>query len=63
MTIEQVKEEAKKRFGQNLTDEEAHALLDQYGGEMSDEALGSVSGGNCTWRLIQRPSDFDWKNW
>lgn len=45
MTIEQVKAEAKKRFDRDLTDEQAQALLDQYGGELTDEQLDGVAGG------------------
>lgn len=45
MTIEQVKEEARKRFGRDLTDERAQALLEKYGGELTDEQLDGVAGG------------------
>ena len=45
MTIEQVKAEAKKRFQKDLTDEQAQALLEEYGGELSDEHLQQVTGG------------------
>ena len=45
MTIEQVKEEAKKRFDKDLTDEQAKALLEKYGGELTDEQLDDVAGG------------------
>lgn len=45
MTIEQVKEEAKRRFGKELTDEQAKALLEKYGGELTDEQLDGVAGG------------------
>lgn len=45
MTVEQVKEEAKKRFDRDLTDEEAQALLEKYGGELTDEQLEGVAGG------------------
>lgn len=45
MTIEQVKAEAKKRFGQDLTDEQAQALLEKYGGELTDEQPDGVAGG------------------
>ena len=45
MTIEQVKEEAKKRFDWDLMDEQAQALLEKYGGELTDEQLDGVAGG------------------
>lgn len=45
MTIEQIKEEAKERFGKDLTDEQAQALLENYGGELTDEDLENVAGG------------------
>ena len=44
MTMEQVKEEAKKRFDKDLTDEQAQDLLEK-GGELTDEALDGVAGG------------------
>lgn len=48
MTIEQVKEEAKKRFGRELTDEQAQEWLDGHGAaELSAEELDSVAGGGC----------------
>lgn len=45
MTIEQIKAEAKRRFDMDVTDEEAQALLEQHGGELSDEELDDVNGG------------------
>lgn len=45
MTIEQVKAEAKKRFNKDLTDQEAQAALEKYGGQLSDEELEAVAGG------------------
>ena len=48
MTIEQVKEEAKKRFDKDLTDEQAQALLEAHpAGELQDEELADVAGGGC----------------
>ena len=44
MTIEQVKAEAKKKFGKDLTDEQAQALLEK-GSELTDEVLEAVAGG------------------
>ena len=46
MNIEQVKEEAKKRFDKELTDEQAQALLEAHpAGELSEEDLNQVTGG------------------
>lgn len=46
MTIEQIKAEAKKRFGQDLTDEQAEAVLKSDGSEeLSANALEEVAGG------------------
>lgn len=46
MTIEQVKEEAKKKFGKDLTDEQAQAILKGSGlGELSAQVLEEVTGG------------------
>ena len=46
MTIEQIKEEAKKRFDKDLTDEQAQAWLDAHPtGELQDEELANVTGG------------------
>ena len=48
MTIEQVKEEAKKRFDKDLTDEQAQAWLEAHPpGELQDEELENVAGGGC----------------
>lgn len=48
MTIEQVKEEAKKRFDKDLTDEQAQAFLEAHpAGELQDEELADVAGGGC----------------
>lgn len=46
MNIEQVKEEAKKRFDRDLTDEQARAFLEAHpAGELSEEELSQVTGG------------------
>jgi bacteriocin-like protein len=46
MTVEQVKTEAKKRFGVTMTDEAASAWLEKHpGGELSDDELANVTGG------------------
>ncbi len=46
MTIEFVKQEAKSRYGKELTDEQAQDFLDRYGdGKLSDEELENVAGG------------------
>lgn len=46
MTIEQVKAEAKKRFGKDLTDEQAQAYLDaNLSGELREEDLEKITGG------------------
>lgn len=46
MTIEQIKAEAKKRFGQDLTDEQAEAILkSDDSDELSAKALEEVTGG------------------
>lgn len=46
MAVEQIKEEAKKRFDQDLTDEQAEAILKSDGAEeLSDQALEEVAGG------------------
>lgn len=46
MTIEQVKEEAKKRFDRELTDEQAQEWLNAHtAGELQDNELDSVAGG------------------
>lgn len=46
MTIEQIKAEAKKRFGQDLTDEQAEAILENHSSEeLSAQALEEVTGG------------------
>ena len=46
MNIEQVKEEAKKRFGKDITDEQAKAWLDTHPtGELRGEELENVAGG------------------
>lgn len=48
MTIEQVKEEAKRRFDREITDQEAQAWLETHpAGELSDEELDNVAGGGC----------------
>ena len=48
MTIEQVKEEAKKRFDKELTDEQARAWLDAHpAGGLQDNELADVAGGGC----------------
>lgn len=48
MTIEQVKEEAKKRLDHEITDEQAQAWLNAHpAGELSDEELENVAGGSC----------------
>ena len=48
MTIEQIKEEAKKRLDREITDEQAQAWLDAHpAGELSDEELENVAGGGC----------------
>ena len=48
MTIEQVKEEAKKRFNKDITDEQAKAWLEAHPtGELQDEELENVAGGGC----------------
>ena len=48
MTVEQVKEEAKKRFDKDLTDEQAQAWLEAHPpGELQDEELENVAGGGC----------------
>lgn len=46
MTIEQVKAGAKKRFGQELTDEQAEAILENHSSEeLSAQVLEEVAGG------------------
>ena len=46
MTIEQIKEEAKKRFNKDITDEQAQAILENYcSGELSAQILEKVTGG------------------
>lgn len=46
MTIEQVKQEAKKRFQKDLTDQQAQAYLDAHpSGELREEDLESITGG------------------
>lgn len=46
MTIEQIKAEAKKRFGQDLTDEQAEAILENHSSEeLSAQVLEEVTGG------------------
>lgn len=46
MAVEQIKEEAKKRFDQDLTDEQAEAILKSDGSEkLSGQALEEVTGG------------------
>lgn len=46
MTIEQIKAEAKKRFGQELTDEQAKVILESHGSqELSAHVLEKVIGG------------------
>lgn len=46
MNIEQIKEEAKKRFDKDLTDEQARAFLEAHpAGGLSEEELNQVSGG------------------
>lgn len=46
MTIEQIKAEAKKRFGQDLTDEQAEAILESHSSEeLSAQSLEEVAGG------------------
>ena len=48
MNIKQVKEEAKKRFGKDITDEQAQAWLDAHPtGKIQDEELENVAGGGC----------------
>lgn len=48
MTIEQVKEEAKKRFDRELTDEQAQEWLNAHTtGELQDNELDDVAGGGC----------------
>lgn len=65
MNIEQVKEEAKKRFQKDLTDEEAQAWLDaRPAGELQDEELADVSGGGCGKSKACEHcgcSEYDWK--
>ena len=54
MTIEQVKEEAKKRFDKELTDEQAQAFLEAHpAGELSEEELNQVTGGVFEGPLLQ----------
>lgn len=54
MTIEQVKEQAKELFNQDITDEMAQSLLNEYGArELSDQTLAEISagaGGDTVWR-------------
>ncbi|MFQ8637892.1 MAG: hypothetical protein ACLR94_06775 [Acutalibacteraceae bacterium] len=46
MNIEQVKEEAKKRFGKDITDEQAQAWLDAHPtGKLRDKELENVASG------------------
>lgn len=46
MTIEQIKEEAKKRFNKDITDEQAQAILENYcSEELSAQTLEKVTGG------------------
>lgn len=46
MTIEQIKAEAKKRFGQDITDEQAEAILENHSSEeLSAQVLEEVTGG------------------
>ena len=53
MTVEQIKEEAKKRFNKDITDEQAKAWLDAHGSEdLSEEELDSVAGGVFSKRLL-----------
>ncbi|MFQ8637878.1 MAG: hypothetical protein ACLR94_06700 [Acutalibacteraceae bacterium] len=48
MTIQQVKEEAKKRFGRELTDEQAQTWLNEHAtGELQDNELDDAAGGGC----------------
>lgn len=49
MNIEQIKEEAKKRFDKDLTDEQAQKWLEAHpAGELQDEELADVAGGGCS---------------
>lgn len=46
MTLEQIKAEAKKKLGREITDAEAQAWLSAHsGGELRDGELEDVSGG------------------
>ena len=55
MTIEQIKAEAKK-FGKDLTDEQAEAILKGYGwGELSAQMLEEVTGGVLYKLNVDRP--------
>ena len=46
LTIEQIKEEAKKRFNKDITDEQAQAILENHcSEELSAQALEEVTGG------------------
>lgn len=49
MTVEEVKKLVKEQYGRDITDEQARAVLEKAQasakGELSDEALESVSGG------------------
>lgn len=50
MTIEQVKEEAKKRFDKDLTGEQAQAWLEAHSaGELREEDLENITGGINLW--------------
>lgn len=51
MTVEQLKQEVKKRFDKDLTDAEAQAWLEAHPtGELQDEDLARITGGwGSTW--------------
>lgn len=66
-TIEQIKEEAKKRFQKDLTDEQAQAWLEAHpAGELQDEELENVAGCGCGWGKLEACercgcSEYDWR--
>lgn len=48
MTIEQVKAEVKKRFGRDITDQEAKAWLESSSArELQEDELQNAAGGGC----------------
>lgn len=64
MTIEQVKAEAKERFGQDLTDEQAEAILENHSSEeLSAQVLEEVAGGatniKITYVKYKKPEVFE----